>query len=175
MKKYLAVSILASNNPTLFDEITFLINKNESSIRDCRVTHMGSELAMHMLLAGNWSSIAKLETQLAQLANKYSAQLITKRADLSQENAETLPYIIQIFALDNPGIIYRLNQFFLQQKIAIKTLACETYTSPDSSAITLNSIIKVSVPGNIQIAEMRECFNVLCDELNLDAILEPDK
>jgi glycine cleavage system regulatory protein len=77
--------------------------------------------------------------------------------------------------MNRPGIIHEISNFIIQQSVHIEDLQTNTYvaTLSGSSLFVLN--MRVGIPIDRSIAEFREQFLLLLDDLNLDGILEPER
>jgi glycine cleavage system transcriptional repressor len=86
-----------------------------------------------------------------------------------------LPYVVDVVALDNPGIVHHLANFFSQRNINIEELTTTSYAAPHTGTPMFAVNLEVGVPADIQISELRDDFMNFCDTMNLDAVLEPAK
>jgi glycine cleavage system transcriptional repressor len=77
--------------------------------------------------------------------------------------------------LDQPGIVYNLAGFFSARGIDIAELNTRSYAAAHTGAPMFSVQMVIHVPAKIHIAALREEFMDICDQLNLDAILEPVK
>ena len=98
-----------------------------------------------------------------------------RRTNLPELPENLLPYLIQVIALDNPGLIYDISSFFLKQNILINDIQTNPYVSHHSDTQMVSLLMSVSIPADINLSDVRERFMLLCDELNVDGILEPEK
>ena len=145
------------------------------SISESRMTALGSEFAMLLLVSGNWHALARLETELKKLAETAGLTVHLKRTDERPARNEMLPYSVDVVCLDQTGIVAKLSGFFSSRGIDIVELTTRSYEAAHTGAAMFALQILVSVPSRLQLAVLREEFMDLCDQLNLDAILEPEK
>ncbi len=68
MKQFLAISAIGKDRPGLAHEVVRTIADCGASIHESRVLPLGGELAMQILAAGNWHAVARVESELARLA-----------------------------------------------------------------------------------------------------------
>lgn len=172
--EHIVISAIGENNPIAMSELFLLIAKNECNIAETRMSVMGSEVAAILLIAGPWNAIAKIEAGLDAL--KESFVLTAKRTKPIPDTTEDcLPYLVQLVAINEPGIIYEIISFFVRQNISISDLQTTTYTNPRSTSPMLSLSMDVGLPADLSIASFREQFSLFCDDLNLDGVLEPEK
>ena len=77
--------------------------------------------------------------------------------------------------MNQAGIVYSLANFFSSRSITIEDLVTRSYSAPHTGTPMFSVNIAIGVPANTHIAMLREEFMDFCDELNLDAIMEPIK
>jgi len=175
MNQLLAATALGSKHPSFIIELTNAATKCECSIIDSRMTTLGSEIATIMLISGTWNQIAKMETQLKSIEKKHDIKIHYKRSKQPEKVEPYLPYNVQIVTLDTPGIIHKICEFFTELNITITELTTNISPLIQSDAAISQLNMRITIPSNINISDLREQFLELCDELNLDAILEPEK
>ncbi len=175
MQNLLAISALGPQQPGVANDLAKMAADCACNILDCRMTVLGSEIAVSMLLSGNWNALAKFEHALPAAAARLQLQTLVRRTSGRENTSHSLPYSVQIVALDSPGILRDISQFFLDQGIAIQDLYCNTGPAPQTGAPMLIINLAINVPGDVHIAALRDQFLILCDDLNLDAVMEPLK
>lgn len=173
--EYLSILAIAVDQTSLVKELSSLATKHECSIELSRMNKVESEFAISMLLSGKWSGIAKIEANMAALEKKFEMKAIVKRIKPQDEMPALLPYTAQMLGLNQTGIIYEISSFFTNQNIPILELQSNTLNSSQTHTKLLSIALSVGIPVDISIAELREHFLILCDELNIDGILEPEK
>ncbi len=172
---YLALSALSSNKAAIITDLANLAQKSGCSVANSHINQMGNEYAIMMLIGGNWSTIAKFEAGLVKLEKKYAIKFASKRTETPKEKEDTLPYSVQVIAKDAQGIVYEVCKFFTDQQITIVDMYCNTYPASRGDCEMFSINLALNVPADMQISELREQFIVFCDELNWDAILEPER
>lgn len=175
MKQLLAISAIGSDRTGRVHDITRIIADCGGSISESRMTSLGSEFVMLMLVSGNWHALARLETELKKLAESDALALHVRRTDERAARTDMLPYTVDAVCLDQTGIVSKLAGFFSSRGIDIAELNTRSYAAANTGAPMFAMQISVNVPSRVQIAVLREEFMDLCDHLNLDAILEPVK
>jgi glycine cleavage system transcriptional repressor len=139
------------------------------------MTALGNEFAVLMLVAGNWHTLAKLEGELAKLAETSGLAITTRRTDTRPPRTDMVSYSVDVVCLDQPGILHTLAGFFSSRGIDIGDISTRSYSAAHTGAPMFSVYMVVHVPTRIHIAALREEFLDLCDNMNLDAILEPLK
>lgn len=175
MKNYLVITALGSDRPGIVDELSKYISDQECNIEDSRMSVLGGEFAIMLLVSGNWNTVAKLESQMPGLQEKLDMTIVAKTTEPRQHPGKALPYVADVISIDHPGIVNNLANFFSTRKINIEELTTSNYAAAHTGTPMFSVHIEVGIPADIQIADLRESFMDFCDNLNLDAVLEPLK
>lgn len=175
MKNHLVVSALGQDRPGLVNELSRVILECDCQILDSRMTVLGSEFAMLLLVQGNWNTLTKLEMQLKRLEQVLNLTIIAKRTEARLQTGDILPYAVEVVAAQQPGIVHHLAGFFANRSINIEDLATRSYNAPHTGTPMCSVNLAIGIPASMHIAMLREEFLDFCDELNLDAVLEPIK
>lgn len=175
MTNQLVISALGEDRPGLVDELSRWILDNGCNIADSRMMVLGGEFAVLLLVTGNWSKIARLENQLGAMQDRLGMALTAKRTEPRPQQGDFLPYAVDVVALDHPGIVHNLANFFSTRGINIQDLSTASYAAAHTGTPMFSVHMILDVPAQTHIASLREEFLDFCDQLNLDAVIEPVK
>jgi len=140
-----------------------------------RVSVLGRDVVVGLLLTGHWNALAKFELQSASLANRLELTFNTRRTQTPQLPAAALPYSVQIFSSDSVNLISDVTSFFVQQGVMIQELFANTYQAHQTGGSVTVLNLAVAIPASTHLNALRDQFQMLCDECNLDGIMEPIK
>lgn len=175
MDKKLVISALSSDRSGIVNELSQHILESGCNIEDSRMIVLGGEFAIILLVSGAWNTIAKLEGQFPTLEEQLNMRITVKATEPPQQIAHTLSYGVDVIALDHPGIVHNLASFFSSREINIQELSTTAYAAAHTGSPMFSAHITVNIPADIRIASLREEFMEFCDQLNLDAVIEPIK
>ena len=175
MKQFLAVSVLAENRPDMLHDIARAVRDCGCNIAESRMTVLGGEFSMLLLVSGNWNTLTKLENQLPKLGKRLGLTLSARRTEERAPRHDLIPYAIDVVCLDQPGIVFNLANFFAERNIGVADLVTRAYPAEHTGAPMFSVQMAVNIPTDLHIGTLREEFMEFCDRLNLDAILEPIK
>lgn len=174
-KQYLVISALGHDRPGIVKDLTRPISDSGGNILDSRMTILGGEFAILMMVEGGWEIIAKLESQLPTLQERLKLTIVSRRTDPQQPQGQAMPYTVNVVSLDHPGIVNQLAEFFSGRNINIQDLYTDSYNAAHTGTPMFTATLIVNIPGNLSIAQLREEFFTFCDNLNIDGIIEPAK
>lgn len=175
MSNQLVIAALGQDRPGLVDRLSGWILDNGCNIADSRMMVLGGEFAVLLLVTGNWSSLAKLESQLQQTEKQLGMSISVKRTSRKDPRGDLLPYAVDVVSLDHPGIVHNLAGFFSRRNINIQDLSTASYAAAHTGTPMFSVHMTLDVPADTHIATLREEFLEFCDRLNLDAVIEPIK
>ena len=173
MTDYLVISALGTDKPGIINRLSQKAVEHKCNILDTRMTVLGGEFALLMMLSGETGAIAELEPEIQSEADRLSLTLILKRTTPKAIQTHNIPYSVDVVALDNPGIVHEITKFFSDKMINIVEMETGTYAAAHTGTQMFSLEITVNIPSNQSIAALKEEFLNFCDEKNLDATIEP--
>lgn len=172
MTAKLVISALSTDRPGLVDKLSNIIYNHALNIEDSRMTVLGGEFAILLLVAGEPSSLAALQSQQGEIEQALNMSLLIKPTTASDTTDNIVRYSVNVTALDNPGIVHNITSFFSKRDINIINLQTERYFAPHTGSPMFALHMTIGISAEFDIAELRDTFLDACDELNLDAELE---
>ena len=172
---HLVISALGQDRPGIVNHISKAIYELDCNITDSRMTVLGGEFAILLLIEGAWNQLAKLEDQVPDLQQRLDLTIITKHTEERSADANLLPYGVDVVALDHPGIVYSLATFFSEKNINIEDMTTSSYAAAHTGTPMFSVRMSIGIPADIHIAALRDEFMDFCDGMNIDAVLEPIK
>ncbi|MCP4992749.1 MAG: glycine cleavage system protein R [Gammaproteobacteria bacterium] len=174
-KQHLVISALGSDRPGIVDQLSKAILDEGCNIADSRMTVLGGEFAILLMVAGNWNAIGKLEGGTTAIEKRLDLTIIARRTEGRNGDNAVLPYSVEVVALDHPGIVHHLASFFSQREINIEDMVTSSYAAPHTGTEMFALDMTVGISSGLNIASLRDDFMEFCDSMNLDAVLEPLK
>lgn len=175
METHLVISAIGEDRPGIVDTLSEAILDAGCNIGDSRMSVLGGEFAIIMIVTGNWNAVAKLESMLPRLEKKLGLHMQSKRTEPRKGLSDRIPYAVEVVAIDHPGIVHDVANFFGRREINIEDVYTSRYPAPHTGAPMFTLHMTVGIPADTSIATVRGEFMDFCDELNLDAMLAPVK
>jgi glycine cleavage system transcriptional repressor len=151
------------------------VNECGCTIVEARVSCLGQETVVALLVAGPWDAMAKLESAVARLEREDDLKVEVRRTTIREPQANLMPYVVEVVAADRPGALFQLSEFFATRGIAIEQLVSSRYRAMQTGADMFSAQITIGIPAKTHIAALRDDFLEFCDAQNLDAIMDPMK
>lgn len=173
MDQLIVISALGSDRPGIVQALSGAVLAREGNILDSRMTVLGGEFAVLMLVSGNEASLQRLEADQQELAAELDLSLVLKRTATAESRQQALPYRVEVIAMDHPGIVHEIANFFSERGINIADLSTGTYAAPHTGTRMFSLHLNLSVPSEQSVGKLREAFLDFCDSRNLDASMMP--
>ncbi|RLA00055.1 MAG: glycine cleavage system protein R, partial [Gammaproteobacteria bacterium] len=167
----LVVSALGKDRPGIVDQLSKAVLESGGNIVDSRMTVLGGDFAILLLVEGRWDALSKLENGIPSLQKKLDLSIALKRTEPRSPATENMPYMVEVVAMDHTGIVHGLASFFSARNINIEDLATSCYQAPHTGTTMFALHMAVGIPAAMHISTLREEFMEYCDSLNLDAVL----
>jgi glycine cleavage system transcriptional repressor len=171
----LAVTILGSRTKKIISDILLAISDCKCTIVEISSSQLGQAIAVYLLIEGNWNHIAKFENTLETIQKNLGLQIHSVRSDKSEKTTQGMPYSLEIIALDQDNIIQSVVTFLCENDISIQEFSASRYQAAYNQSMVFSARFIVIIPKESPLLSVREQFLDFCDQLNVDAILEPVK
>jgi glycine cleavage system transcriptional repressor len=170
---YLVITASGEDRVGLVENFTSKVTETGCNIEESRMAVLGGQFAIIMLVSGAWNALSKLEVQLEPVGRRLGLTIIHKRTGVPERPQPVIPYLVEVIALDHPGIVHSLASFFARRGINIEELQTNTYPAPHTGTPMFAVRMTVGIPADAHISTVRGDFFDYCDDLNLDATFEP--
>lgn len=169
MSEQLVITALGDDRPGIVDELSKALFKHNLNIEDSRMSVLGGEFAVLLLVSGPQQSIDDFVGDTASLEQSLKMKILVKMTSSKTSPQAVMPYTVEVVAIDHPGIVHKLASFFSGRQINIVDLHTERYAAAHTATPMFAVSITIAIPADIAIKALRDEFIDMCDELNLDA------
>ena len=175
MDNFLVISAVGEDQPGIVNALSEKVLEHGCNIIDSRMTVLGGEFAIIMMVSGSWNTIAKLESSFPALEKQLKLSITARQTESRDQNNNKVPYMVEVVSMDHPGIVNNVADFFSTRNINIEDLSTGSYSAAHTGTNMFTMQMVISIPADLHLGELREQFTEFCDNLNLDAIMEPVK
>jgi glycine cleavage system transcriptional repressor len=175
MENYLVITALGEDRPGIVNKLSETVVDCGCNIIDSRMTVLGGEFAVILMVSGKWNELSKLEDALPALRGTLDLTITSKRTEPRAATVDLMPYTVEVIAMDHPGIVYQLANFFSSRNINIQEMNTTRYAAAHTGTPMFAMHITANIPADIHVATLRDEFLDFCEAQNLDATLEPMK
>ncbi|MZR63921.1 glycine cleavage system protein R [Alcanivorax sp. DP30] len=175
MEQLIVISALGSDRPGIVESLSRAVLERQGNILDSRMTVLGGEFAVLMLVAGSEGTLSQLETDQQSLGEELDLLITLKRTRQRDQRHAALPYEVEVVAMDNPGIVHEIANFFSSRSINIDDLHTGTYAAPHTGTPMFSLHLVLSMSAEQSVAQLRDAFLDFCEARNLDATMSPKR
>ena len=108
MTQLIVLSVIGTDRAGIVQEISKVILDCGGNIEESRMTALGAEFAMLLLISGNWHTLTKLESGLDQLTEDGSLTINLTKTGQPTSRKDCMPYAVDVVCLDQPGVVFGL-------------------------------------------------------------------
>ena len=175
MEQLIVISALGSDRPGIVESLSRAVLERQGNILDSRMTVLGGEFAVLMLVAGSEATLSQLEADRDSLGQALDLLITLKRTRQRGQRPAALPYEVDVVAMDNPGIVHEIANFFSSRSINIDDLHTGTYAAPHTGTPMFSLHLVLSMSAEQSVAQLRDAFLDFCEARNLDATMSPKR
>ena len=169
MSKKLVITALGQDRPGIVNELSSTLFSHELNIEDSRMSVLGGEFAILLLVTGSEQSLSRFIDNKQEAEASLNMTLTIKTTESPESTHSQIPYDVEVISVDYPGIVHKLTHFFSDQNINIVDLSTDRYAAPHTGTPMFALQMTIGIPSETNIAGLRDNFLNMCDELNLDA------
>ena len=173
MQQFLVISAIGGDKPGIINGLSQAATGCGCNILETRMTVLGGEFALIMMISGQEEHILDAEQKLPNIAESFGLTTILKRTQPRQSADAGSPYQVSVISLDHPGIVREIASFFSERDINIEEMETGTYAAAHTGSPMFSLQLSVNIPASVAIAALKESFVSFCDERDLDASIEP--
>jgi len=173
MIKHIVISALGEDKLGIVNTLSKKILDAGGNVTDSRMTVLGEEFALLMLVTGSDSAIEKIKALLPEIEQSLALTVIFKETGSGAQGVASIPYFVEIVAMDNPGIVHEITEFLGNHHINVEELSTSSYPAAHTGTIMFAMELSISIPATLNISTLKTAFFAYCDDLNLDATLVP--
>jgi len=166
--KHLVISALGADKPGIVKSIAKQVFDAGGNVAESKMSVLGDEFALIMLVSGSDASIEKIGELIPVLEKDLDLVIISKATNNTGKVESRVLYFIEVIAMDNPGIVHDITEFLSKKSVNVEELSTSNYPAAHTGTIMFSMEISISVPSEINIAQLKAEFLSFCEDLNLD-------
>jgi glycine cleavage system transcriptional repressor len=172
MNQYLVVTAVGDDRPGIVGQLSEVIVQHGGNITESRMSVLGGEFAMIVLVDGNADAIGRIQQELAQLESRLELKIVTKRTSPRALTRNLLPWYVSVVSMDHPGIVHNVADFFAERDINIEEVETRAYAAPHTGTKMFALTMTIGVPAETNIGKIKKDFAEFCDGINVDGEIE---
>ena len=162
--KNIIISAIGSDRSGIVSELSGVITSHGGNVEESRMSRLGSDFAIIMLVtvAPDWEE--SLEVALKSITE---LTIITKPTNLSQVG-DGRQFRIDLSGADNEGIVKVLSKYLAEKSINILEMETHTSQAPVSGTPLFNLNASVSVPNDVEEKLIQSDLSQIAQKLGVE-------
>lgn len=175
MKAYLVLTAVGPDRPGIVNQVSKLLFDHGCNLEDSRMAILGGEFALIVLVSGSSDRIAKVREGFAAFAAKIGLVGTAKEAAGPQGRKDKgfVPFQVRAVGLDHEGIVHQIAHALHQMGANIESLETQATSAPFTGAPMFTLLMRVVVPPQMSLSELRSKLQTVCDAVNVDVTIQP--
>lgn len=175
MSLHFVLTLTGTDRVGLVDEVTRTILNLGGNIETSRMSRLGGEFAILMLVTLPSEQGAALDRTISGLsARGYKATIAPTGQESARARAGWQPYRIEVCGADHEGIIHQIAHVLSGRGISIEEMVTGTTPAPDSGAPLFTMEARIVAPPNLDEKDWRRALDEAGRDLHVDVEVSAD-
>ena len=168
---------IGPDKPGIVNTVSAFLTERGCNIEDSRMSVLGEDFALVMLFSGAISSIDKVKADIKALESTAALTTLLKdtKAPSASRKEASLPYKLEAFGMDHPGIVNELTGVLHKNKINVESMETGVSNAPVSGTPVFHMVIKMTIPATVPITKLKEELVKVEGKQNLNITLTPSE
>lgn len=173
MEKYAVLTAMGPDRIGIADDITNHILAQKCNIEESRMSVLGGEFAVILLLRGYEEVLLSMMEELPSMGSSLNLKIEMKLTEPQQKSQLSRPYLIESISLDNPGIVHAITSHLRSYQINVEDLETETTSAPWTGAPMFIMKIRVTIPSEVSVHDVKHDLLQIGNNQDLDIKIMP--
>jgi glycine cleavage system transcriptional repressor len=171
--RQLIVNAIGPDRPGIVGQLTGHLHVGGANVLDSRMVNLRGQFAVIILLEADEDAAVMLRQTLPEVAGKMGLRLTVTESEPQTPSRPGIPYKVKTYSMDRPGIVHGVSDLLRARGINIEELTARQESAPFSGMPLFLMELRLTVPPEVRINELRGELQALCDSLNCDLDFEP--
>lgn len=179
MMRQLVITAVGADRPGLVDRLTGYLLDHRANLADARMVNMRGQFAVIMLAEVPDESLAAVRDGVVAAGRAIGLTVSVATAAESSDTTPTsqirpgVPFRLRTYAMDQPGIVHRVTHLLHRHGANIEELTTHLEAGSYTGTPLFTMDLRMTVPTQVAVKQLRAELQELCDALNCDVDLEP--
>ncbi len=174
MRRHLVMTFVGPDQIGIVDRVTRMILEYDGNVEESRMTRLGGEFAMLLLISVSARQIEELNSALADLEKEgFHASVRQTEPGKAVRYEGWLTYRLEVSGADNEGIIHSITHHLAEQNINVEIMDTNTAAAAMSGAILFSMTAIVVVPPELSYPDWRHRLDEIGDTMNVNIEVSP--
>ena len=160
----LIISAVGSDRPGIISELSGIITTHGGNVEESRMSRLGSDFAIIMLVSVSTDWEESLEVALQSINHLTISTKLTQ----IQEIGDNKKYKIDLNGADNEGIVKVLSKYLAEKSINVLEMETHISHAPISGTPLFNLNASVSVPNDVEETVIQSDLSQIAQKLGVE-------
>ncbi|HLL90040.1 MAG TPA: ACT domain-containing protein [Tepidisphaeraceae bacterium] len=172
----LIITAVGPDRPGIVGDLTDYLARNGANLLDTRMVNLRGQFALMVLLEAPAEAATQMTRDLPTRGEAMGLKLtLSPQMPHVPTTLPGLRYKLKTYSVDQPGIVAKLTGLLRGHNVNIEELAAWQESAAMSGQALFLTEMRVTVPSDVPLRKLRAELDAVCNELNIDADLEPDE
>lgn len=169
MPKELVITATGPDRPGLVDALSKALFEAGANLADSRMVNLRGRFAFMALVEIDAAAAETIAAKASAVGEAIGLKVsIAAEGDDEAAPTQGLPCRLRAYALDQPGIAHRIAHLLGGHRINIEELQTRLQPGPYEGRPQFSIELRMTVPADVSMKQLREELTALCDTLNCD-------
>lgn len=174
MRTNIVLTLAGPDRVGIVEEVTKVILGLDGNVENSRMSRLGGEFAILMLVALPEENVGELEIALEYLKTQdYSLSVRATRQGQIGAHPGWRPYRVEVQGADHEGIVHSIAAGLARLGISIESMDSWVSRAPMSGSGLFSMMALVVVPPRIVDTEWQEAVQATAEETGVDVVISP--
>ena len=160
----LIITAIGSDRPGIVSELSGIITTHGGNVEESRMSRLGSDFAIIMLVSVSTDWEESLEVALQSINDLTISTKLTQ----IQEIGDNKKYKIDLNGADNEGIVKVLSKYLAEKSINVLEMETHISHAPISGTPLFNLNASVSVPNDVEETVIQSDLSQIAQKLGVE-------
>lgn len=169
----LILNAIGPDRPGIVGDFTGHLHACGANIIDSRMVNLRGQFAMIVLIEADRDAAAKIHSSSPHVAETMGLRLTFAESEAPVQLTAGIPFKLKTYSMDQPGILHRVSEVLREYRVNIEDLVARQESAPFMGTPLFQMEMRLTVPPDVSIRDLRGKLDSLCDVLNCDLDFEP--
>ena len=169
---YAVLSTVGPDRKGMADDIANIAIEFDCNIEDSKMSVLGGEFAVIMLISGEEKSINEMISNADVLGKRFNMKINIKETTAPHVMQQGIPYMLESISMDTPGIVHSITKYLRELSINIEDLETDKSSAPLTGSPMFHMRASIIIPTSVNLSDFKEHLSDIEHEMNLDIHLK---
>jgi glycine cleavage system regulatory protein len=163
----LILTLIGPDRPGIVEAVAELVAAHGGNWLESRMAHLAGRFAGVLRIEAPADNVEPLEAALLGLQSS-GLKLVLERSETSPAGAPLRPVDIELLGLDRPGLVREISELLAARGANVEELRTDRFSAPMSGDLLFGAQLRVNVPQDLPIAQLRGDLERLAADLMVE-------